>query len=51
MEKIRFSLKTSKWMYGPECDRELYFYQSSHSSCFPYFRVVLIEIGLIEGFP
>jgi hypothetical protein len=27
-----------------------YFHQPSHSSCFPYFRVVLVELGLIEGF-
>jgi hypothetical protein len=27
------------------------FLQSSHSSCFPYFRVVLVELGLIKGFP
>jgi hypothetical protein len=27
-----------------------YFRQPSHSSCFPYFIVVLVELGLIEGF-
>jgi hypothetical protein len=27
-----------------------YFHQLSHSSCFPYLRVVLVELGLIEGF-
>jgi hypothetical protein len=26
------------------------FYQPSHSSCFPYFRVVLVELGLIKVF-
>jgi hypothetical protein len=28
-----------------------YFHQTSYSSCFPYFRVVLVELRLIEGFP
>jgi hypothetical protein len=28
-----------------------YFHQPFHSSYFPYFRVVLVELGLIEGFP
>jgi hypothetical protein len=28
-----------------------YFHQPSHSSCFPYIRVVLVELRLIEGFP
>jgi hypothetical protein len=27
-----------------------YFHQTSHRSCFPCFRVVLVELGLIEGF-
>jgi hypothetical protein len=27
------------------------FHQTSHSSCFPCFRVVLVELGLTEGFP
>jgi hypothetical protein len=27
-----------------------YFYQPSRSFCFPYFRVVLVELGQIEGF-
>jgi hypothetical protein len=31
--------------------RKPYFHQLSHSSCFPYFRVILIELGLIESFP
>jgi hypothetical protein len=37
--------------YGPECDRGLYFHQQSHRSYFPDSRVVLVEIGIIEGFP
>ena len=28
-----------------------YFHLPSHSSCFPYFRVALVELGLIESFP
>jgi hypothetical protein len=31
--------------------RELHFYQLSHISYFSFSRVVLIEVGLIEGFP
>jgi hypothetical protein len=26
------------------------FIKPSHSSCFPYFKVVLVELELIEGF-
>ena len=37
--------------YGQSVTRELYFYHSSHSFYFPYSRVVVVEIGLIEGFP
>ena len=36
--------------YGQSMIGELHFYQSSHKSCFPCSRVVLIEVGLIEGF-
>jgi hypothetical protein len=72
-EKMRFSLKNSKWTYCLETERtarsviadvwsrawtydqivigELHFYQPSHSSCFPCSKVVLVEVGLIEGFP
>ena len=28
-----------------------YFHLPSHSSYFPYFRFILVELGLIEGFP
>jgi hypothetical protein len=71
VEKIGFSMKTSKWTYGLEtertvqsitmdvrprartygskCDKELYFHQPSHSSCFLIFRVVLVEIELMIG--
>jgi hypothetical protein len=38
-------------MYGQYVVGKPYFHQPSHSSCFPYFRVILVEIGLIEGFP
>jgi hypothetical protein len=27
-----------------------YFHQPSHTSCFPYLKDVLLELGLIEGF-
>jgi hypothetical protein len=37
--------------YGPECDKGLYFHRLSYTSCFPYSRVVLVEIRLIEDFP
>jgi hypothetical protein len=31
-------------MYGQCVARKPYFHQPSHSSCFPYFRVVLMEL-------
>jgi hypothetical protein len=37
--------------YGQCAAGKPYFHQMSHSSCFPCFRVVLVELGLIEGFP
>jgi hypothetical protein len=36
--------------YGQCAAGKPYFHQMSHSSCFPCFRVVLVELGLIEGF-
>jgi hypothetical protein len=36
--------------YGQCVTGKPYFHQTSHSSCFPYFRVVLVELGLIEDF-
>jgi hypothetical protein len=30
--------------YGQCVKRKPYFHQPSHSSCFPYFRVVLMEL-------
>ena len=48
---LEADVRPRTWTYGPECDRGLYFHQLSHSSNFPYSRVVLVEIGLIEGFP
>jgi hypothetical protein len=39
------------WTYGQCAAGKPYFHQPSHSSCFPYFIVVLVELGLIEGFP
>jgi hypothetical protein len=37
--------------YGQCMTRKPYFHQLSRSSCFPYVRVVLVKLGLIEGFP
>jgi hypothetical protein len=37
--------------YGQCVTGKPYFHQPSRSSCFPYFRVVLVELELIEGFP
>jgi hypothetical protein len=37
-------------MYGQCVTGKPYFHQKSHSSRFPYFRVVLVELGLIEDF-
>ena len=37
--------------YGQSVTGEHHFYQPSHSSYFPCSRVVLVEVGLIEGFP
>jgi hypothetical protein len=66
VEKNEALPKTSKWTYGfetertvqsiiadvrSECDMGLYFHQPSHSSCFPCFKVILVEIRVIEGFP
>jgi hypothetical protein len=54
-----FSLKTSKWTYGPKCHskrtahnviEDFIFTKPSNNSCFPYSRVVLVGIELIEGF-
>jgi hypothetical protein len=39
------------WMYGQCVTKKPYFHQPSYNSCFPYFIVVLVELGLIEGFP
>ena len=48
----------TRWTYAPEPrtygQRETgkpYFDLPSHSSCFPYFRVILVQLELIEGFP
>jgi hypothetical protein len=37
--------------YGHCVADKPYFHQTSNNSCFPCFRVVLMELGLIEGFP
>jgi hypothetical protein len=39
------------WTYDQYVAGKSYFHWPSHSSCFPYFRVVLVELGLIEYFP
>ena len=56
-EKKKFSLKTHianvryrDWTYSRCETRKPYFHLPSQSSCSPYFRVVLVELGLIEGF-
>jgi hypothetical protein len=36
--------------YGHYVPGKPYFHQTSHSSCFPWFRVFLVELGLIKGF-
>jgi hypothetical protein len=36
--------------YGHCVAENPYFHQTSHSSCFPYLVVVLVELRLIEGF-
>jgi hypothetical protein len=46
MVDVRLRART----YGQCVIGKPYFHQSSHSSCFPYFRVVLVELGLIEDF-
>jgi hypothetical protein len=37
-------------MYSNCVARKPSFHQTSHHSCFPYFKVVLVELGLVEGF-
>jgi hypothetical protein len=56
--KAEIRIKVSYRTYSPEpkrmvqdVTRDIIFIQPSHHSCFPYSRVVLVKIGLIEGFP
>jgi hypothetical protein len=51
VEKMRFSLNTLKWTYGPKCHSkrtaqnvtwDFIFTKLSSNSCFPYSRVVLV---------
>jgi hypothetical protein len=49
--------KVSQQTYGPEPGHtiqsvtgDFIFTKPSHSSCFPYSREFLVEIGLIKGF-
>ena len=44
-------VRTQAWTYGRCVTGKPYFHLPSHRSCFPYFRVVLVELGLIEVFP
>jgi hypothetical protein len=44
-------IRSRAQMYDQCAAGKPYFDQTSHSSCFPYFRVVLVELGLIERFP
>jgi hypothetical protein len=39
------------WTYSQCVAGKPYFHQLCHSSCFPYLKVVLVELRLIEGFP
>jgi hypothetical protein len=43
-------VRSRAWTYGHCVAGKPYFHQTSYSSCFPCFRVVLVELGLIEGF-
>ena len=44
-------VRTRARTYG-QCETgKPYFHLPSHSFCFPYYRVILVELGLIEGFP
>jgi hypothetical protein len=38
------------WSCGQCVTRKPNFHQPSHTSCFSYFRVILVELGLIEDF-
>jgi hypothetical protein len=44
---VRFRART----YGHCVVGKPYFHQISHNSCFPCFIVILVELGLIKGFP
>ena len=44
-------VRTRAWTYGRCVIGKPYFHLPSHSSCFSYFKVVLVELGQIEGFP
>ena len=44
-------IRTRARMYG-QCETgKPYFHLPSHSSCFPYLGVILVELEQIEGFP
>ena len=44
-------VRTQARMYG-QCETgKPYFHLPSHSFYFPYLGVILVELGLIEGFP
>jgi hypothetical protein len=43
-------VRSRAWTYGQCVAGKPYFHQTSHNSCFPCFRVALVELGLIEGF-
>jgi hypothetical protein len=50
--------EVSQWMHGPERGHTVqsvtgdFIFTNRHIAlCIPYSRVVLVEIGLIEGFP
>jgi hypothetical protein len=43
-------IRPRAWTYGQCVTGKPYYHQPSHNSRFPCFRVVLVELGLIEGF-
>jgi hypothetical protein len=47
VRSITANVRPQAQKYNPECDNRLYFHQPSHSFCFPYSIVVLLEIGQI----
>ena len=58
-ENLEVDVWSQDRMYGSKCHSgrmvlsvrvDFIFTKPSHSSCFPYYRVILVEIRLIKGF-